>query len=124
MVDKEKLYETLGELLYVVAMADGVIQKEEKEALNKLFENHTWASEIIWSFEYEEAKHSSVEEVYNKVINVCHAHGPAAEYTEFVSAMKIIADAADGIDENEQKVIRSFSTDLIERFQRDLDRFN
>ena len=29
----EKLYEAFGELIYVVAMADGVIQKEEVEAV-------------------------------------------------------------------------------------------
>ena len=40
MTDKEKLYETLGELLYAIAKADGVIQAEEKEALEKMFKNH------------------------------------------------------------------------------------
>lgn len=122
MPDKEKLYETLGELLFCVAKADGVIQEEEKESLQKLLKNHSWASEIKWSFYYEEANNSSLEETYNKVINFCHAYGPAPEYEEFIEAMKIVAEASDGIDKDESELINSFSKDLIERFQRDLDR--
>ena len=36
MTDTEKLYETMGELLYVLAKADGVIQEEEVNKLNEL----------------------------------------------------------------------------------------
>jgi len=122
MTEKEKLYETLGELLYVVAKADGVIQEEEKETLEKLFKYHAWASEIKWSFYYESKKESPVEETYNKVINFCHAYGPAAEYNEFIDAMKDIAEASSGIDNEEETRIGLFSKDLIARFQKDLDR--
>ena len=121
MTDKEKIYETLGELLFAVAMADGVIQEEEKEALNNLLANHKWASEIKWSFDYEANKSSSVEEVYEKVISFCHGYGPAPEYLEFIEAMKTIAEAADGLDEREDDIVNSFSRDLISRFQRDID---
>ena len=81
----EKLYEVMGELLYAVAMADGVIQPEEKEALKKLLRNHMSEEDILWSFEYEESKNSSVEEIYNKVINFCHNYGPAPQYNEFIN---------------------------------------
>ena len=122
MTEKEKLYETLGELLYVVAKVDGVIQEEEKEKLEKLFKYHAWASEIKWSFYYELKKDSSIEETYQKVISFCHAYGPAPEYNEFIDAMKDIAEAATGIDGNEENKIASFSTDLIARFQKDMDK--
>lgn len=122
MSKKEELYETLGELLFVIAKADGVIQEEEKDALAKLLERHSWASEIKWSFQYESSKNSTVEEVYNKVINACHSYGPTPEYEEFIEAMKLVANASDGIDENESNIINSFSKDLIARFQKDIDR--
>jgi uncharacterized tellurite resistance protein B-like protein len=122
MTEKEKLYETLGELLYVIAKADGIIQLEEKNALNELLKNHPWASKIKWSFNYEESKNSSAEEILNKVINFCHRYGPTPEYGEFIEAMKYVANASQGIDHNESQVINSFSKDLIERFQRDIDR--
>ena len=70
----------------------------------------------LWSFEYEVKKNSDVDQVYKKVINYCEEHGPAPEYAEFIEAMKQIARASDGIDAGEEKVITSFSQDLIERF--------
>ena len=56
MKKEEKLYEVLGELLYAVAMADGVIQAEERTAFKALFKNHPYGDKISWSFEYEESK--------------------------------------------------------------------
>lgn len=121
MTEKEKLYETLGELLFTVAKADGVIQEEEKEALNQLLTNHSSGKEIKWSFNYEANKDSSVEDTYKKVIDFCKNYGPAPEYVEFIDSMKTIANATNGIDPQESKVINSFSSDLIERFQKDLE---
>ena len=63
MTEKEKLYEVLGELLYVIAKTDGVIQNEEREALRLLLKDHSWAADVNWSFNYEESKNSSVEAV-------------------------------------------------------------
>lgn len=120
--DKEKLYEVLGELLYAVAKADGVVQAEEKDALKLFFKNHPWASGIEWSFEYEESKNSNIETIYKKTINYCHAYGPAPEYEEFIKAMKAIADASGGIDAEESKLIESFSADLLQRFKNDMDK--
>lgn len=120
----ERLYEVMGELLYAIAKADGVIQKEEKDALKTLLSKHSFGSDIIWSFEYEESKDSSVEEIYNKVINFCHSYGPAPQYDEFIKAMKIIAEASNGIDADESKVITSFSKDLMQRFKNDLERLS
>ena len=124
MKEIEKLYEVLGELLYTVAIADGIIQDEEISSLNKLLENHAWASEIKWSFNYEASKKTPVDAAYNKVINFCQGYGPSAVYPEFIKSMRAIANAARGIDENEYKVIDSFSNDLIERFQKDLDKLS
>lgn len=121
MTPKEKLYETLGELLYVVAKADGVIQEAEKEALEQLLTAHPWANEVMWSFNYEAAHKPDIADLYVKVISYCHRYGPAPEYDEFIDAMKTIAEAADGVVAEEHKVITSFSKDLIIRFRRDLE---
>ncbi len=121
MTEKEKLYETLGELLFVAAKADGIIQEEEKEALNQLLEDHSYGKEIKWSFNYTANKNPSIEETYKKVIDFCKNYGPAPEYKEFISAMKTIAEASNGIDVSESKVINSFSRDLIDRFQKEIE---
>ena len=120
MTDNEKLFETLGELLYVVTMADGIILDSERDKLKELLQDHNWASEISWSFNYEEAKKSSVEDVYAKVIAVCSRIGPSPIYNEFIESMEQIAKADDNVDEAETKIINSFSIDLIERFKRDI----
>lgn len=121
MTDQEKLYETLGELLYAVAMAGGVIQKEEEEALEKLLHNHGWAHEVSWSFQYEQSRNTGVQEAYKKAISFYQHHGPSPIYQEFIDAMSIVAAAANGTDQKEEALIHSFSKDLISRFQRELD---
>lgn len=120
MTDTEKLYETLGELLYVVAMADGVIQDDEREALKKMLENHSWAKEISWSFNYEESKNSSIESLYEKVISVCSKIGPSPIYEEFIESINVLANADQNLDSKEEKVISSFSKDLVEQFSKDI----
>lgn len=122
MTDKEKMYELMGELLYAMAKADGVIQNEESEALNELLKDHPWSSNIMWSFNYEAKKGRSVAEMYDKVIYFCKNHGPSPEYIEFIEAMKIVAAASNGIEKSESKIIESFSNDLLERFNQDIER--
>lgn len=124
MTDKERLFEAFGELLYVIAMADGLIQEEEVTALKAIIKDHEMAAEIKWSFDYEMAKKSDPEEVYKKVIDVCHHYGPSPIYADFKRAITTIANASDGIDGAEQEKINSFSRDLVARFQRDLEERN
>lgn len=120
--DKEKLYETLGELLYAVAMADGVIQPTEIERLNEIVQHHPWGSSIKWSFDYEDQKRRNLDEVYKDVINFCHDYGPTPEYDEFLELVALVADASDGIDHHEELVISNFGKNLVERFKDDLDK--
>lgn len=123
MIDTEKLYETLGELIYAVAMADGIIKDSEREALKDLLKDHSWAKEINWSFNYEESKQNSVEDAYSKVISVCTRIGPSPIYKEFIESMELLANADGVVDTEEQNIINSFSNDLIERFKKDVAKF-
>ena len=119
--DKEKLYETLGELIFVIARADGVIQDEEINILEEILATHPWAGTIRWSFDYEMKNNKDVEDLYQKVINTCHSYGPTPEYNEFIEVMNAVASASGGIDANEEKAISSFSKDLIARFIKDTE---
>jgi len=120
MKDKEKLFETLGELLYAVALADGVIQPSETARLREIVEHHPWGKQIQWSFDYEYRKRHTFDEVYKKAISYCHSYGPAPEYDEFVELIALVADASEGIDRHEELVISNFSKHLVERFKEDL----
>lgn len=122
MKDEERLYDVFGELLYALAMADGEVQQEEITELENVLASHSWAKSIKWSFNYELNKQQDIDTLYNKVIDFCHHYGPSPVYEEFISAMRKVAEAFGGVDENEEKMISSFSADLIERFQADLDK--
>ena len=85
-----------------------------------LIKNHAWSDQIQGSFNYEESKDLPIEDLYNKVIAVCHRLSPSPIYNEFIDGMKTIAEASNGVDEDEAEKINSFSADLIERFKNDL----
>jgi len=121
MTDTEKLYETLGELLYAVAKADGKIDESEKDALHKLLKDHNHKEAIQWSFDYEVSKDRSVENTYEKIIAICQRIGPSPIYDEFIAAMQTIAKADTVVDQNESDIISSFCHDLITQFQLDIE---
>src|SRR5690606_820639 len=89
--------------------------------LSRLLANHSFGAQIKWSFDYEESKHHSADDVYEKVISFCHGYGPSPVYVEFVDAMQVMAEAANGVDAGEEKMINSFSKRLMDRFQKDAE---
>ncbi|MBQ4822045.1 TerB family tellurite resistance protein [Aquimarina sp. MMG016] len=121
MVSKDRLYQTFGELLYVVAMSDGVIQKEEIQTLEEILMGHPKGNEIKWSFDYENDQQSDIETLYKKVIEVFSDNGPDEEYDFMIYALSKIAEASKGTDAKEEAVIQNFSRDLLERFKKDIE---
>ncbi len=124
MSSTDRLYEAFGELLYVVAMADGQVQPEEKAALANKLSGHPWGENIQWSFDYELRKENNIEDLYQKVIDNCESFGPSEAYTFLIELMEEVAQASSGVDKNEQKVMDSFVHELTERFRKDIDRIN
>ncbi|KAA3638487.1 MAG: TerB family tellurite resistance protein [Bacteroidetes bacterium] len=120
----EKLYDAFGELIYVIAMADGEIQQEELKAIEERLTNHPWGEAIQWSFNYEVNKNHSIEDLYDKVINYCEMHGPEPEYKFLMEVIEDVAKASSGINAEEQKVMDDFVHDLTEKFKRDIERIN
>ena len=118
-INKEKLYEAFGELIYVVAMADGEIQETEVVALKKLVSEHPLGADIKWSFDYEVKNTSDIKDTYQKVLNTCQAYGPTEDYLLLIDLLEKVADASTGIEEKEQEVINNFQADLIARFKED-----
>jgi len=122
MVTKEKLYDTFGELIYVLAMADGVIQHEEVEVLEEIVRSHPNAEDIQWSFNYEKDHHNDPEQLYTNVIDICYENGPDPEYQFLIDILEKVAAASQGITAREEEVIHNFSHDLIVRFRADLEK--
>ncbi len=124
MGKKEKLFEAFGELIYVVAMADGIIKNEEVEALDDILKSHPNAQEIKWSFDYEVGKENSIERTYEKVLHYCHQYGPDPEYQNLIDIMEAVAKSGKKKSKNEQAVINKFAYELTERFKADIDKLN
>ena len=122
MTNEERLYDAFGELVYAVALADGYIQPEETEALERLLAHHEWAKAIKWSFDYEVKAGHSVEDLYKKAINTFEKVGPHPEYTFMLEVLEQVATASHGVDRKEKAMISQVSVDLKERFSNDLAR--
>ena len=120
MVSREQLYDAFGELIYAVALADGVIQKEEVTALTEILRGHPWAAEIKWSFNYEKIKGNPLDDTYKKALVTCQDNGPDKEYKFLLEVLETVAHASKGIDDGEKKVMRNFEAELRAQFEKDL----
>lgn len=123
MINDHRLYQTFGELLYLVAIADGIISKEEIDMLNIILKDHPQLETIKWSFNYELAHNNSVDDLYKKIIETYSDNGPDEVYDFFITSLKQLAKADGKMDRNEKELINKFSNDLIARFSKDLKHF-
>ena len=121
MVSKTRLLDAFGELIYAVAIADGVIQPEEIETLNKLLEGHPWANEVQWSFDYELKNQNDLKATYQKALDTLKENGPFEDYHNLVNIIEQIAASSDGIEKSEQTIIEDFQHSLREHFLKFLD---
>ena len=124
MKNTHKLFESFGELIYVVAMADGIIQKEELAIIEEKLSKHKWGKEIKWSFDYEVKKKNAIEDLYKKVVFYCEDHGPDEEYDFLLDVLNELAKSSNGKVNEEKEMITSFVNDLTLKFKEDLDRIN
>ena len=115
--NKTALYDAFGELLYVLAKADGEIQQEEKDELQKIIKAHPWSKEILWSFNYEVRKENNLEDLYHKVLYACFELGPDPEYQFMLEVLEAVAESSLSVVEEERALIERFKKDLIEEFQ-------
>lgn len=113
---KTQLYDAFGELIYAIAQADGEIQQEEVQKLRELLMGHPWAAEIEWSFKYEKKKTKSIEEAMSKALETCKSYGPSPEYAFLLEVLQLVANASDGVQEEEQAVIDRFQKELTAHF--------
>ncbi len=124
MKETELLFEAFGEMIYVVAMSDGVIQKEELAVVEEKMQGHPWGKSLKWSFNYEMKKSNSIEDLYKKVVFFCRDHGPDPEYDFLLDVLRDVANASSGIDEKEGEKIAKLSNELLDKFTNDLDIIN
>lgn len=116
MVNKETLYTAFGELIYTVAMADGLIQESEMNKLEELLKNHAWAADIKWSFDYEVKAKNDLKDTYEKALITFKEHGPDPEYKFLIDVLEEVAQASKGMWSEEADQIIDFEADLRKEF--------
>ncbi len=119
---KERLHDAMGELIYAVAKADGLVQEMETQKLEEILQHHPWASQVHWSFHYEQNRNNALEEAYAKALETCKAYGPTEEYEFLFEVLYEIAKASHGLNAEEAQLIVRFKLDLKAHFmQLDLE---
>ncbi len=113
MVNKEKLFEAFGELIYAVAKIDGTVQIEEIEKMKTLFQYKKGGEEVVWSFNYENRNNHKVKDAYEKALGVMIEYGSYEGYPELIRILNEVAEASNGIDESEKFLISRFEEDLL-----------
>lgn len=116
MVNKEKLYEAFGELLYAVAISDGVVQQEEKAKLEEKLAQYSWGEQVLWSFNYEAANHHNLKGAYDRAFSVMNEYGPFREFYEFMQLLEEVAASSQGIDSDERQLIDRFHKEIKDAF--------
>lgn len=105
MVQRQQLYTAFGQLIYALARADGEVQQEELEQINKLLITHQWSNDILWSFNTEYSKKALSDTTLTKSIAIFREYGPYYEYPYFFHVIEEIAKAYNGIVKEEQQVL-------------------
>lgn len=122
MTNEEKLYDAFGELIYILAIADGVIQPQEVKKLEEIIARHPFKDTIKWSFNYEVKSNNNIEDLYKKVIDTCQEYGATDDYKFLIKIMEEVAETSDGIIEKESDIIFKFTEDLTDRLKKDLEK--
>ena len=121
MTPVENLHYAIGELAIAVALADGEIQKEERDQFHKLVEtelrNKDYAfdiSDIIFKV-MDKQQVSSTSDAYNSALKEIkmnsHYLSPELKAT-FIKVMEKVANAYKPVTINEMLLIEKFKEDI------------
>ena len=108
-----KLQKAFGQVIYAIAKIDGEVQQIEIDVFKKEIEKHQWAREISLSFEEERQSNLDPNIVFLKAMKIFRANGPSEHYPFFIDLLEQIAEAHDGVIEEEQLMIERFKEGLI-----------
>lgn len=109
-----KLQEAFGRVVYAIAKIDGEVQQIEIDVFKDLIEHHPWGQQISDVFYQETEMNNDPNIIFLKAMKVFRAHGPSEHYPFFINLLEKIAQAHDGIIDEEQKMINRFKEGLLE----------
>lgn len=98
-----------GKILYALAMADGEVQQEELDELEKIVQEDEWAREIKLSFDSAMELEMDPQIVFFKNVRIFQTLSKDEHMPYFLDLMRRIAEAYDGIVPEEHDLILKFS---------------
>ncbi|MFK7774841.1 MAG: TerB family tellurite resistance protein [Saprospiraceae bacterium] len=121
MVSQARLHDAFGEIIYAVAIADGLIQEEELKLIDEKLAQFSWGEDAKWSFNWERKKETKLKEAYLKALDTLKENGPTASYYDLINILEEVAKASDGFEKKEGRVISIFNKSLRSHFLEFLD---
>ncbi|MBU2884853.1 hypothetical protein KO507_03625 [Gilvimarinus agarilyticus] len=101
--------DVFGKILYALAMADGGIQKEEREALQKMVDQDDWAHRIKLSFDAAMNLEMDPKMVFYKNMRIFQTLKTDVHMPYFLDLMNRMANAYEGIVPEERALIENFN---------------
>lgn len=121
MVSQARLHDAFGELIYAVAIADGLIQEEEINVIDEKLKEFSWGEDAKWSFNWERKKGTQLKDAYLSALETLKENGPHPNYYELIELLEDVAKASDGFEKKEGQVISIFNKSLRAHFLEYLD---
>ena len=110
----KELLNTFGRIIYAVAKTDGEVQDSEVAVIQNVIDNNEWAQEVELSFEVERELDEDADVIFDKAISLFKFNEIRDHYVEFVDLLEQIAEAHDGIVNEEERLIDKFKEKLKE----------
>lgn len=121
MVSQARLHDAFGEIIYAVAIADGLIQEEELKLIDEKLAQFSWGEDAKWSFNWERKKETQLKEAYLKALDTLKENGPTKSYYDLINILEEVAKISDGFEKKEGRVISIFNKSLKSHFLEFLD---
>lgn len=118
MNSKEQLYDSFAELIFSVAMADGVIDEEEIAEIKRLTGNHPLGQKIetLIKESTKEDDEISIVQTYKATLSLCKSIGPDSEYEFLIGVLEDfskISKTADSDDDLNEVIISGLKEQLL-----------
>ena len=121
MVSQARLHDAFGEVIYAVAIADGLIQEEELKVIDEKLTQFSWGGDAKWSFNWERKKETQLKDAYLKALETLKENGPTPSYYDLINILEDVAKASNGFERKEGQVISIFNKSLKSHFLEFLD---
>ncbi|MDW7690908.1 hypothetical protein R9C00_20880 [Flammeovirgaceae bacterium SG7u.111] len=115
-MNKEKLYDAFGELLYATFKVEGAIRGEVLVKLEESLAHYNWGAAALWSFNYEQDHNRSIEDAFDKAYYTFEEFGPNEEYATLFSLLERLSNKKHYISKRGRVMIEKFKRRLNKKF--------